>query len=95
MRARADHSGLQTAVFLTELASDGQPHDSRAIGLFRGATGAAEFLFGEEMNFFLREVTVKAGLAREQREHVRAWAADTMPGLALRFKPYMTLADWR
>jgi hypothetical protein len=86
---------LQAAVFLTQLAAFGPPDDDRAIPIFRGKTGAAEFLFDTDLNDFLREAALKAGLARAQRDHVKKWAEDEMVGLALRFKPYMMLSDWR
>jgi len=86
---------VQTAAFLTRIAVSLQLLDGREIGLFRGVTAAAPFLFDADITDLLKEITDKASLPRERQKEVEAWAEDKLKTLSERFMPYMNLSAWR
>ncbi|MFC0574247.1 hypothetical protein [Paraburkholderia solisilvae] len=85
---------LYTATFLTELVLERpmEPHD---VGIFRGRTAAAPFLFKREIADFLKDVSDQAAHADRDRAAAAAWATEQLDVLKTRFMPYMDLSDWR
>lgn len=62
---------------------------------FRQETSAATFLFDDEVASFIEEVARKAELSTNGNPVNVIWADKELAKIADRFRPYMTMGDWR